>query len=66
VEKDILVNDAEKQKVNRYVAFSGAYFHDINNFVSNYLYTKLKGVYLTYAKNGSPFGKITANSVNFP
>ena len=64
IEQDILVHDAEKEKVKKYVSFSGAYFHDINNFVSNYLSTGLKGVYLTYAKNGSPFNKISMSSVN--
>jgi len=57
------VQDAGKEKVTRYVSFSGAYFHEINNSVKSYLYTKLKGVYLTYAKNGSPFNKVSVMNV---
>src|SRR5690349_15460999 len=61
---DVLVADAESQKVRKYVSFSGAYFHDINNSVKDYLYTKLNGVYLTYAKNGSPFNRISVSNNN--
>lgn len=57
------MENSEKGKINRYIAFSGAYFHEINNIVRSYLYTNLKGVYLTYTKNGSPFNKVSVMSV---
>ena len=61
----MIVDDAEKNKVKRYISFAGAYFYNINHFVSDYLYTELQGIYLTYAKTGSPFNKISTSSVKY-
>jgi hypothetical protein len=60
------VDNNQDYKVDKYIAFSGAYFHDVTKLVKYYLFTDLEGVYLTYNNVGSPFSKIAvSNQVKF-
>ena len=59
------VDNNQDYAVDKYIAFSGAYFHDVTKLVKYYLFSDLEGVYLTYNNVGSPFSKIAvSNQVN--
>lgn len=59
------VDNNQDYAVDKYIAFSGAYFHDVTKLVKFYLFSDLEGVYLTYNNVGSPFSKIAvSNQVN--
>lgn len=56
------VDNNQDYKVDKYIAFSGAYFHDVTKLVKYYLFSDLEGVYLTYNNVGSPFSKIAVSN----
>ncbi|MCY4645109.1 MAG: trypsin-like peptidase domain-containing protein [Bacteriovoracales bacterium] len=52
------VSDLESKKVNRYVTFAGAVFHEITPSLRGTLHFEDEGVYLSFAQDGSSFSKI--------
>jgi len=56
------VDNNQDYIVDKYIAFSGAYFHDVTKLVKYFLYSDIEGVYLTYNNIGSPFSKIAVSN----
>ncbi len=56
------IDNNQDYSIDKYVSFSGAYFHDMSKIVKYYLYSDLEGVYLTYNNVGSPFSKIAISN----
>ena len=61
---NIPVEDLEKKKVQRFVRFGGAVFHDITPQLRRLLYLKADGVYLPHAAAGSSFSRVGVQERN--
>lgn len=55
---DVPVEDLEAKKVQRFVRFGGAVFHDITPQLRRILFLEADGVYLPYADAGSSFSRV--------
>ena len=58
------VEDLEKKKVQRFVRFGGAVFHDITPQLRRLLYLEADGVYLPHAAAGSSFSRVGVQERN--
>lgn len=56
------VNDTNDFRINKYLLFAGAYFHDITPYARASLFTSEEGIYLTYSSPGSPFAQVSGQS----
>lgn len=61
---NIPVEDLEKKKVQRFVRFGGAVFHDITPQLRRLLYLEADGVYLPHAAAGSSFSRVGVQERN--
>ncbi len=58
------VENLEKKKVQRFVRFGGAVFHDITPQLRRLLYLEADGVYLPHAAAGSSFSRVGVQERN--
>ena len=61
---NVPVEDLEKKKVQRFVRFGGAVFHDITPQLRRLLYLEADGVYLPHAAAGSSFSRVGVQERN--
>ncbi len=61
---DVPVEDLEHKKVQRFVRFGGAVFHDITPKLRRMLYLEADGVYLPHAVAGSSFSRVGVQERN--
>lgn len=56
------VDNTQDYKIKKYVSFAGGYLHEITNLVRYFLFIDIKGVYLSYTINGSPFSAVSSHN----
>ncbi len=61
---NVPVEDLEERKVQRFVRFGGAVFHDITPQLRRLLYLEADGVYLPHAAAGSSFSRVGVQERN--